>query len=72
MELRSCDVVTAQDIVETTDLARRRFVKTNFGADVEDPHTYDLVVSTERLSSKAVAAIVMEGLRQRRSARQGS
>jgi cytidylate kinase len=69
MELRNCDQGTARDIVETTDLARRRFVKTNFGADIEDPHTYDLMISTERLSPKAAAAIVMEGLRQRRCAR---
>jgi cytidylate kinase len=55
--------------VDSTDLARRRFVKTKFGTDIDDPHTYDLVVNTDLMPPETVAAVVMEGFKQRRMAR---
>jgi len=36
----------ARNQIEHTDLARSRFVKAHFGCDINDPHTYDLVVNT--------------------------
>lgn len=45
-----------------TDAARRRFVKTNFAADIDDPHTYDLVINTDRLSLATAAHLVVAGL----------
>ena len=42
-----------------------RFVRTYFGEDIDDPHTYDLVINTDRISAPAAARMVMDGLRQR-------
>jgi cytidylate kinase len=36
--------------ITQTDAERARFVKKNFGADPADPHQYDLVLNTSRLS----------------------
>ena len=64
--VQNCGWATAEDLIAKTDLARRRYVRTNFGKDIDDPHTYDLVVNTDRLPPAAVARIVIEGLRQHR------
>jgi cytidylate kinase len=66
---KTCDWAAAQEFVDSTDLARRRFVKTKFGTDIDDPHTYDLVVNTDLMPPETVAAVVMEGFKQRRMAR---
>lgn len=65
MERQSCDRTAAGNLVGELDQARRRFVRQYFGADIDDPHTYDIVINTDRLPPAAVAAIVAEGLRQR-------
>jgi len=67
MALQKCDHSTAVGLIGGSDQARRRFVKNRFGSDIDDPHTYDLVLNTDRLSSDAVAAIVIEGLRRRQT-----
>ena len=69
MDLRKCDWAAAEEMIGLSDTARRRFVKTNFGTDIDDPHTYDLVINTDRLSPAAVAVLVHEGLKQRHSIR---
>ena len=65
MALKSCDRHAAEELIGYSDLARHRFVKKNFGSEIDDPHAYDLVLNTDRLPAPAVAAIVLEGLRQR-------
>ena len=67
MALQKCDHSTAVGLIGGSDQARRRFVKNRFGSDIDDPHNYDLVLNTDRLSSDAVAAIVIEGLRRRQT-----
>ena len=71
MKLRNSDWSAAQNLVEATDLARKRFVKTNFGSDIDDPHAYDLVINTDKIPPATVAAIVMEGLRRKRAEHSG-
>ena len=66
MAQQKCDRAAAMGLIENSDHARRRFVKNRFGAEIDDPHSYDLVLNTDRIQSAAAAAIVLEGLRQRR------
>lgn len=67
MSMRGCSHQVAADHVDDADRARRRFVRTNFGADIDDPHIYDLVINTDRLPPEAVARMVIEGLRSHRA-----
>ena len=45
---------------------RRKFVKTYFGADVDDPIHYDLVVNNEALSTGEAVGLVRSALALRR------
>ena len=65
MKLLQCDAVTAAAHIRKTDRGRRRYVKTRFGQDVEDPHLYDLVINTDRMTPMAVARLIVEALRNR-------
>jgi cytidylate kinase len=70
---QGCDAEQAAAQVERTDQARRKFVKSHFGREIDDPHTYDLIINTDRTSSGAVVALVLEGLRdQVRRAQDGA
>jgi cytidylate kinase len=65
MELHGCGADEAESRLDQGDLARRRFVRSHFGGDINDPHTYDLVINTDRISCATARALVLEGLRQR-------
>lgn len=65
MRLLNLDVAAATAHIRKSDRARRRFVRTRFGQDPADPHLYDLVVNTDRMTPGAVARIILEGLRNR-------
>jgi Cytidylate kinase-like family len=52
--------------IRETDHARRRFVRTRFGQDIDDPHIYDLVINRDRMTSAAVARLIVESPRNRR------
>lgn len=65
MRLLNCDAAAATAYIWKTDRARRRFVRTRFERDPDDPHLYDLVINTDRMSPGAVAHIILEGLRNR-------
>ncbi len=71
-QLLHCDAAAAAAHIRETDQARRRFVRTRFGKDVDDPHLYDLVVNTDRMTPMAVARLVAEALRNRVSDLQGA
>ena len=60
-----CSHAVAAAQVDKADEARRRFVRQNFDADLDDPHAYDLVLNTDRLSARAAAEVVIAALRQR-------
>jgi cytidylate kinase len=47
------------------DQERRRFLRTDFKVDPDDPTHYDLVVNTGSLGLDASAALVLEALRRR-------
>jgi cytidylate kinase len=49
--------------IERTDLGRRRFLRSHFSKDIDDPHAYDLVINTDRISPETAAGLVVEGLR---------
>jgi cytidylate kinase len=53
----------AQTLVERTDSGRNRFVRSHFGQDINDPHSYDLVINTDRISPGTASTLVVEGLR---------
>lgn len=42
-------------------------MKTRFGSDVGDPHLYDLVINTDRISAATTARIIVDSLRDRLS-----
>ncbi len=47
------------------DNAAREFLKRYFGAEMEDPSYYDIVVNTERLDFEMASAIIIQTLRLR-------
>jgi cytidylate kinase len=49
--------------VDRTDHGRTRFVRSHFGQDIGDPHAYDIVINTGRISPGTAATLVIEGLR---------
>ena len=52
----------AREIVRKGDLARNRYLKDHFHADIDDPLLYDLVINTARLSAAAVARVIAEAV----------
>ena len=65
MKLLNCDAAVATAHNRKTDLARRRYVKARFGQDIDDPHHYDLVINTDRMSAAAVARLIVEAVHGR-------
>lgn len=64
-KLLQCSSAIAAAHVRDTDNARRRYVRTRFGRDVEDPQLYDLIINTGRMTPLAVAHLIAEALRSR-------
>lgn len=60
-----CDREAAFAHIEKTDIARRRYVRSHFDRDVDDPHLYDLVINTERVPPGTTARLVIAALRER-------
>jgi cytidylate kinase len=50
----------ARQYVEKMDRARKRYIRRYFGADVEDPHSYHLVINTSRLGYKEAANLIVD------------
>jgi cytidylate kinase len=48
--------------VRKHDLARRRFVRRYFNADIEDPLGYDLTINTGQFGFAETARIIAEGV----------
>jgi cytidylate kinase len=59
----------AEEYARTEDLGRKRYVKKYYGADIEDPLLYDLVINTDRVSYEEAARLIAEGMSARRSVR---
>jgi cytidylate kinase len=64
-ELQNCDRAAAERILAETDGARRRYVQANFEQDINDPHTYDLVINTDRVRLESAAQLVIRAMADR-------
>jgi cytidylate kinase len=67
MALLNCDETAAREHIQQTDRGRQRYLKTRFGRDADDPHLYDLVINTDRISAATTARIILDSLRDRLS-----
>jgi cytidylate kinase len=65
MALLDCSAAEADEYIRKMDRGRLRYLKTRFEQDAEDPHTYDLVINTDRMSPPTVARLVAGALRDR-------
>ena len=65
IEMHGSSISEAKSQLNHTDEGRRRFVKSHFDRDIDDPHTYDLVINTGRLPPEGVVRIILDGLRER-------
>ena len=63
MSLHGILASEAEAQIEHTDHGRRRFVRSHFASDIDDPHTYDIVINTDRITPGTAASLVIEGLR---------
>ena len=68
LDMHGCSAPEARLHLNHTDEGRRRFVKSHFDRDIDDPHTYDLVVNTGRIPSEGAVRLILEGLRRRMGA----
>lgn len=64
-ELQGCDRETATRILHETDNARRRYVQSNFERDINDPHTYDLIINTDKIQPATAAQLVLRAMLER-------
>jgi len=51
--------------MEKIDERRRQFVERLFGADIQDPHLYDLAINTARFSPADCVEVIAEALKAR-------
>ena len=63
--LLRCSPDAALAHIEKNDNARRRFVRTNFGEDIDNCHLYDVVLNTDQLSPATAGRIVIAALGDR-------
>jgi cytidylate kinase len=52
----------ALDFVKKGELARKRYLKANFRADIDDNMLYDLVINTARIPHDQVAQLIGDAL----------
>ena len=64
-EMHHCSRDEARKALEETDRARERFVQANFGHDINDPCSYDLVINTERIRPSKAARLVVDAMLER-------
>jgi cytidylate kinase len=63
--MQNCDRAKAKHLLEESDQARRRYVQSNFEKDINDPHTYDMIINTEHLSPATTAQLVLRAMLER-------
>lgn len=61
----NCTHAAAIAHLERNDLARRRYVRTHFEQDIDDPRLYDLVINTAHFTPAATARLVVGALHDR-------
>ncbi len=67
MKLLDCSAAAAEAHVRKTDLARRRYIRTRFGRDIDDAQLFDLIINTERMAPETVAHIILQAMRGRQT-----
>lgn len=63
MEERKMTEDAAKQEISRFDSSAREFMKRFFGAEMEDPTCYDLVINTEQYSYQAATSIIIDALR---------
>jgi cytidylate kinase len=63
MEAMKISEDRAKHEINRFDNSAREFIKRLFGAEMEDPVHYDLVINTERFSFETAASLILEALR---------
>jgi len=72
MDQQNCSALAAEALAQKTDLARRRHLQANFGQDIDEPHSYDLIINTGRISAAGAAHLIIEGMRGKLAGQTGS
>ncbi len=52
----------AEEYIKKEDHERHDYVKKLFGVDLNDPHHYDMVINTDKLSSQEITALIAENI----------
>lgn len=61
----------AEEFLIKMDRARRRYLRQNFGSQIDDPLSYDLTINTGRVSFEEAAMLIGEAVLGRMSYREG-
>lgn len=56
----SLNLKQAEEYIKKEDQERHDYVKKLFGVDLNDPHHYDMVINTDKLSSQEITALIAE------------
>jgi cytidylate kinase len=65
-ELNGLNKKAALDLIRQEDRGRRRYLKTHFKADLDDPLLYHLVINTDLVSYENAAQIIADAMLKRR------
>ena len=65
MERSKTTRAAALELLKKEDLGRKRYLKDNFEADVDDPLLYDMVINTARLAPETVAHLIGDAVLHR-------
>jgi cytidylate kinase len=60
---KQMDKKAAEKIIEESDAARGEFIRKIFGADIDDPHHYDLVVNAEYMDVEELLDVVTTAIK---------
>jgi len=56
----SLSLKQAEEYIRKEDSQRHDYVKKLFGVDLNDPHFYDLVINTDRVTSQEIVALIAD------------
>ena len=62
MEFTNLSRSDAYAYIKREDAARRRYLKSNYSGDVQDPHLYHLIINTGRFTYKEAAQVIVNTL----------
>jgi len=67
VDYKHLSLAEAEEYARTEDLGRKRYVKKYYGADIEDPLLYDLVINTDRVPYEEAGRLIANALSVRLS-----